>query len=974
MTAAAVGCAEGTHEASTEPAAPESVAQTSQLLSTSFNSSYAQAFYNAGYRCKINDEFGGSEGFNSGNLYLDPNKWLFENFYANNEQENYTSRQCADPAHAGDWNYCVHNGYLTIQARNTPYDCTGKTDCGNWWGGGQAGARNYTSGRIISKHKVELKYGYIEFRARLPQQTGGRKSGLWPAIWFLGSDISEGPAPGSTPWPWAPEFDLLEWQSPNGKMASNAIFIGNDGNMDACNDWPEYGSTECLNENLQFNHCKWNDPNHVYPNCDSGHPQTGAFKMNDWTSLGTGSPSNGYGGWHVYGLEWTSTYMKPYIDGVLQGKIDITGGGSEFNEPMFVIMNMAVGGDLGGTIDGSMDWSQATLDVDYMRWYQMGGGDACSDPPSSAPTASCTDGVQNQNETGIDCGGVCAPCPGTASVYQDCNYGGYAKTLRTNGGDGAGNYNLAALQAAGVVNKDLSSFNIGPGYQLVVYDADNFGGNSATFTGQTSCLVNSNVNKPTGNWNDQISSLRVQAIPITNPPVIGVGDTVRASNGVQVGTQLEYSPANGTTGTSVGYFDQGDAISFQNVNMTGVGGVDMHIAGANSGGVLEAHLDSAAGTLLGSYTMASTGGWTTWADRSMSLSNPASGSHTLVFTGAAGGTGIMNIETLKLTPGSSGDFTINTSSRGGNNGTGLETCTEGGQNVMDVGINEWISFDHVNFGGVNSFEARVASGNQTCANNSAIEIRRDSASGTLLATCNTQITANGWQSWTSVYCPMYSLQSGTGTMYLVFKGPSGSGCDTAQLPNIRYIKGRPDTVNCINSCASAGKNCGSFSNNCGGTITCTSTCAAGQTCTANVCTGGTVPSNQPATFEAENGAIGGNAYNETGGGLNGVILKAGGVDGGSATTGSVCWNNVPMAGNTSVTVTYGNGEPVGDTLKVTLNGTQLGSNMSVANTGGWSTAATVSTSFASQTTTGLLCVVPVTATGWVAKIDKIKVQ
>lgn len=29
------------------------------------------------------------------------------------------------------------------------------------------------------------------------------------------------------------------------------------------------------------------------------------------------------------------------------------------------------------------------------------------------PAESCTDGVQNQNETGIDCGGVCAACPST---------------------------------------------------------------------------------------------------------------------------------------------------------------------------------------------------------------------------------------------------------------------------------------------------------------------------------------------------------------------------------------------------------------------------------------------------------------------------------------------------------------------------------------------------------------------------------
>ena len=31
--------------------------------------------------------------------------------------------------------------------------------------------------------------------------------------------------------------------------------------------------------------------------------------------------------------------------------------------------------------------------------------------PGSGPTPTCTDGIQNQGETGIDCGGPCAPCP-----------------------------------------------------------------------------------------------------------------------------------------------------------------------------------------------------------------------------------------------------------------------------------------------------------------------------------------------------------------------------------------------------------------------------------------------------------------------------------------------------------------------------------------------------------------------------------
>ena len=35
--------------------------------------------------------------------------------------------------------------------------------------------------------------------------------------------------------------------------------------------------------------------------------------------------------------------------------------------------------------------------------------------PGSGPTPTCTDGIQNQGETGIDCGGPCAPCPCTGT-------------------------------------------------------------------------------------------------------------------------------------------------------------------------------------------------------------------------------------------------------------------------------------------------------------------------------------------------------------------------------------------------------------------------------------------------------------------------------------------------------------------------------------------------------------------------------
>jgi len=87
-------------------------------------------------------------------------------------------------------------------------------------------------------------------------------------------------------------------------------------------------------------------------------------------------------------------------------------------------------------------------------------------------------------------------------------------------------------------------------------------------------------------------------------------------------------------GTIVGFFDAGDSISLPNVNLSGVTNMDLRIAGTNSGGVLEVRADSLTGPLLASYTMTSTGSWTTWATRNIGLS-ASSGQHTIYLKGAS---------------------------------------------------------------------------------------------------------------------------------------------------------------------------------------------------------------------------------------------------------------------------------------------------------------------------------------------------
>ena len=57
---------------------------------------------------------------------------------------------------------------------------------------------NYTSGKVISKSFVSVKYGMIETRVRVPNLSLGG----WPAVWMLGT--------ANAPWPDCGEVDLME--------------------------------------------------------------------------------------------------------------------------------------------------------------------------------------------------------------------------------------------------------------------------------------------------------------------------------------------------------------------------------------------------------------------------------------------------------------------------------------------------------------------------------------------------------------------------------------------------------------------------------------------------------------------------------------------------------------------------------------------------------------------------------------------
>lgn len=85
---------------------------------------------------------------------------------------------------------------------------------------------------------------------------------------------------------------------------------------------------------------------------------------------------------------------------------------------------------------------------------------------------------------------------GVVYIYQDINYGGKVAALNE------GRYNLAALQAKGFKDDDLSSLKVASGYEAILYDDDNFQGESRRITSDTAWIGS--------DFNDRTSSIIVQ--------------------------------------------------------------------------------------------------------------------------------------------------------------------------------------------------------------------------------------------------------------------------------------------------------------------------------------------------------------------------------------------------------------------------------------------------------------------------------
>ncbi|MDX1640148.1 MAG: family 16 glycosylhydrolase [Balneolaceae bacterium] len=167
----------------------------------------------------------------------------------------------------------------------------------------------YTSARIKTEDKVEMQFGRIDVRAKLP-----KGQGIWPAIWMLGANISQ------VGWPACGEIDIMELVGHQPEAVHGTVHFDNNGYQSST------GS-------------------HVLTNGDFSDQ------------------------FHVFTIIWERDRISWYVDN--EKFKTFTKSGIDFypfNAPFYFIMNVAVGGRWPGNPDQTTVFPQEMV-VDYIRVF-----------------------------------------------------------------------------------------------------------------------------------------------------------------------------------------------------------------------------------------------------------------------------------------------------------------------------------------------------------------------------------------------------------------------------------------------------------------------------------------------------------------------------------------------------------------------------------------------------------------------------
>merc|ERR1719161_341592 len=210
--------------------------------------------------------------------------------------------------------------------------------------------KGYTSGKITTRGKESWGPGTrIEVRAKLPLGVG-----TWPAIWMMPVDSTYGG------WPDSGEIDIME-------------AIGKS-----------HGKVFGTIHTRAYNHMKGT--------------QKGKSFYTDFSE------------WHTYALHWEEDKLTWYTDGNLYNTFKPRNQNDyaewPFKQPFYLILNLALGGNLGGSIKFSDD---QVMEVDYVRVFCLDGSTDCK-----AEQISCCGNCRGHN--------YCSPKSGKCYNEKKNNY------------------------------------------------------------------------------------------------------------------------------------------------------------------------------------------------------------------------------------------------------------------------------------------------------------------------------------------------------------------------------------------------------------------------------------------------------------------------------------------------------------------------------------------------------------------------
>jgi beta-glucanase (GH16 family) len=174
--------------------------------------------------------------------------------------------------------------------------------------------RGYTSARLTTAGLFSQKYGRFEARIQIPSGKG-----VWPAFWLMGDNLS------TVGWPACGEIDVMENVGKEPTVIHGSLH------------GPGYSGDE---------------------------PLTTAY------SLPQGRLSDGF---HVFAIEWEPQEIRFYVDEKLFATKTAADVPSQkpwvYDHPFFILLNLAVGGQMPGAPDNSTTFPQRML-VDYVRVYR----------------------------------------------------------------------------------------------------------------------------------------------------------------------------------------------------------------------------------------------------------------------------------------------------------------------------------------------------------------------------------------------------------------------------------------------------------------------------------------------------------------------------------------------------------------------------------------------------------------------------